>query len=196
MDMSIFQIESNKVHPQAGSLLISAPFMQDFHFARSVVLVIEHNEEGSMGLLLNKPFHFATVLNDLVPDLKEAPKIRVDKGGPVGRDTLFYLHTLEDLHGAMPLGGGLFLNGDFEQLKRYILNGGALAGQIRFFMGYAGWQNGQLAQEIEANTWLVDSPRKLDITDTLTPDYWQRSMCRMGGKYAVWSRFPLYPTLN
>ena len=56
MDMTIFQIESNKALPRQGSLLISAPFLRDYHFARSVVLVVEHNEEGTMGIVLNKSF--------------------------------------------------------------------------------------------------------------------------------------------
>lgn len=52
MDMHVFQVESNKVLPQQGSILISSPFMNDYHFTRAVVLLIEHNDEGSMGIPL------------------------------------------------------------------------------------------------------------------------------------------------
>ena len=101
MDMTIFQIESNKELPRPGSLLISAPFLLDFNFARSVVLMIEHNDEGSMGIVLNKNFSHIMSLNDVVPELASLPPIPLYKGGPIGRDTLFYLHTFDDLKDAL-----------------------------------------------------------------------------------------------
>jgi putative transcriptional regulator len=102
MDMTIFQIESNKVLPHQGSLLISAPFLRDYHFARSVVLVVEHNEEGTMGIVLNKSFSTLMTLNELVPELAFLPPIPLYKGGPISRETIFYLHTLPFLKDALP----------------------------------------------------------------------------------------------
>ena len=196
MDMSIFQIESNKATPRQGSLLVSAPFLKDYHFARSVVLVVEHNNEGSMGIVMNKNFSNLMTLNELVPELASIPPIPLYKGGPVGRDTLFYLHTFSYLKDALPLGNGLYVNGDFEQMKRYILAGGETQGMVRFFMGYAGWQRGQLTQEIEANTWMVSNDSQVDLLNMYLRDLWKESLCDMGGKYAVWSRYPKYPIMN
>lgn len=196
MDMSIFQIESNKATPRQGSLLVSAPFLKDYHFARSVVLVVEHNDEGSMGIVMNKNFNNLMTLNELVPELASIPPIPLYKGGPVGRDTLFYLHTFSYLKDALPLGNGLYVNGDFEQMKRYILAGGETQGMVRFFMGYAGWQRGQLTQEIEANTWMVSNDSQVDLLNMYLRDLWKESLCDMGGKYAVWSRYPKYPIMN
>lgn len=196
MDMSIFQIESNKATPRQGSLLVSAPFLKDYHFARSVVLVVEHNDEGSMGIVMNKNFSNLMTLNELIPELASIPPIPLYKGGPVGRDTLFYLHTFSYLKDALPLGNGLYVNGDFEQMKRYILAGGETQGMVRFFMGYAGWQRGQLTQEIEANTWMVSNDSQVDLLNMYLRDLWKESLCDMGGKYAVWSRYPKYPIMN
>ena len=196
MDMSIFQIESNKATPRQGSLLVSAPFLKDYHFARSVVLVVEHNDEGSMGIVMNKNFSNLMTLNELVPELASIPPIPLYKGGPVGRDTLFYLHTFSYLKDALPLGNGLYVNGDFEQMKRYILAGGETQGTVRFFMGYAGWQRGQLTQEIEANTWMVSNDSQVELLNMYLRDLWKESLCDMGGKYAVWSRYPKYPIMN
>ncbi|MBQ3609716.1 MAG: YqgE/AlgH family protein [Bacteroidaceae bacterium] len=196
MDMSIFQIESNKATPRQGSLLVSAPFLKDYHFARSVVLVVEHNDEGSMGIVMNKNFSNLMTLNELVPELASIPPIPLYKGGPVGRDTLFYLHTFSYLKDALPLGNGLYVNGDFEQMKRYILAGGETQGMVRFFMGYAGWQRGQLTQEIEANTWMVSNDSQVDLLNMYLRDLWKESLYDMGGKYAVWSRYPKYPIMN
>lgn len=196
MDMTIFQIESNKELPHLGSLLISAPFLMDHHFSRSVVLMIEHNDEGSMGIVLNKNFNYLMTLNEVVPDLSSLPPIPIYNGGPVSRNTLFYLHTFADLKDALPLGRGLYVNGDFEQMKKYLLNGGTTQGVIRFFMGYAGWQKGQLKQEIEANTWMVSNDSHVDLLHMYLRDLWQETLCEMGGKYAVWSRYPKYPIMN
>lgn len=196
MDMTVFQVESNKVLPCQGGLLIAAPFLRDFQFSRSVVLVIEHNEEGSMGILLNKNFNRLMTLNELVPALENLPPIPLYKGGPVGRDTLFYLHTLSYLKDALPLGNGMYLNGDFNQIQEYIMSGAPTQGVVRFFMGYAGWQKGQLIQEIETNTWMVNNESKVDLLNMYLRDLWQETLCDMGGKYAIWSRYPKYPIMN
>ena len=196
MDMTIFQVESNKVLPRQGGLLISAPFLRDYHFARSVVLVIDHNEEGSMGLVLNKNFSRLMTLNELVPALATLPPIPLYKGGPIGRETLFYLHTLSYLKDALPLGNGLYLTGDFDQMQQYILSGAPTQGVVRFFMGYAGWQKGQLKQEIEANTWLINNDSEVDLLNMYLRDLWREILCDMGGKYAIWSRYPKYPIMN
>ena len=196
MDMTIFQIESNKIHPRKGDLLISAPFLKDFYFARSVILMIENNDEGSMGIVLNKSFSNFMTLNEVIPELASLPPIPLYKGDPVERKTLFYLHSFSELKDALPLGNGLYVNGDFEQMKRYLLCGGATQGYIRFFMGYTGWQKGQLKQEIETNTWIINKDSRLDLLNMHLRDLWKESLCDMGGKYAVWSHYPKYPIMN
>ena len=196
MDMTIFQIESNKIHPRKGDLLISAPFLKDYYFARSVILMIENNDEGSMGIVLNKSFSNFMTLNEVIPELASLPPIPLYKGGPVERKTLFYLHSFSELKDALPLGNGLYVNGDFEQMKRYLLCGGSTQGYIRFFMGYTGWQKGQLKQEIETNTWIINKDSRLDLLNMNLRDLWKESLCDMGGKYAVWSHYPKYPIMN
>ena len=196
MDMTIFQIESNKIPPRQGDLLISTPFLNDFYFARSVILMIENNDEGSMGIVLNKSFSNLMTLNEVIPELASLPPITLYKGGPVERKTLFYLHTLSDLKDALPLGNGLYVNGDFEQMKRYLLSGAPTQGYIRFFMGYTGWQKGQLKHEIETNTWVINNNSRIDLLNMYLRDLWKEALSDMGGKYAVWSHYPKYPIMN
>ena len=196
MDMTLFQVESNKEFPRQGSLLIAAPFLRDYQFSRTVILMVEHNEEGSMGIILNKNFSNLMTLNEVVPELASLPPIPLYKGGPVGRDTLFYLHTLSYLKDALPLGNGLYLNGDFNQMQQYILSGAPTQGVARFFMGYAGWQKGQLKQEMEQNTWIVNNGSQVDLLNMYLRDLWQEALCDMGGKYMIWSRYPKYPFMN
>ena len=196
MDMTLFQVESNKEFPRQGSLLIAAPFLRDYQFSRTVILMVEHNEEGSMGIILNKNFNNLMTLNEVVPELASLPPIPLYKGGPVGRDTLFYLHTLSYLKDALPLGNGLYLNGDFNQMQQYILSGAPTQGVARFFMGYAGWQKGQLKQEMMQNTWIVNNESQVDLLNMYLRDLWQEALCDMGGKYMIWSRYPKYPFMN
>ena len=153
IDSDIFKIQSNNVLPSRGKILISEPFLRDATFGRSVVLLIDHTEEGSMGLIINK--QLPIFVNDIIKEFKYIEDIPLYKGGPIATDTLFYLHTLADISGAIPISKGLFLNGDFEEIKRYILQGNQIDRYIRFFLGYSGWESEQLSTELRENTWLV-----------------------------------------
>ncbi len=112
INTDIFKIQSNNVMPSRGKILISEPFLHDVTFGRSVVLLVDHTEEGSMGLIINKPLPL--MLNDIIKEFKYIEDIPLHKGGPIGTDTLFYLHTLHEIPGTLPINNGLYLNGDFE----------------------------------------------------------------------------------
>jgi putative transcriptional regulator len=190
----IFKIRSNDLTPSKGRILISEPFLCDSIFGRSVVLVVDHNDEGTMGLVLNKKLSLS--LNTLIEDFKYIDDIPLYQGGPVGHDTLFYLHTLTDVPGAFKMGGGLSLNGDFEMIKRYILSGGDYMNNIRFFLGYSCWDSMQLAGEIAENTWIVGRDELNSLLSIDSKKLWKEMMSRQGSKYKIWSRFPLVPLMN
>lgn len=151
----IFKIETNHVVPSRGKVLISEPFLYDEMFGRSVILLVDHSTDGTMGLVLNKPLPLS--LNDVLKEFKDISNIPIYKGGPLSTDTLFYLHTLKDVEDSLQIGKGVYLNGDFDAIRRYILQGNDIDGKIRFFLGYSGWEHDQLCQEIEENTWLIGS---------------------------------------
>jgi putative transcriptional regulator len=160
-----------------------------------VILIIDHTEEGSMGLVINK--EISVPLNDLLPDFAEAPEIPLYRGGPMGNDTLFFLHTLPHVKDAIRIRKGLYLNGDFDAIKQYVLSGNQVSNHIRFFLGYSGWNGEQLSEEIKGNTWLVSEEEKAYLMDDAhTDEMWKRAMRAMGTKYEAWSRFPLMPILN
>ena len=151
----IFKIETNHVVPSRGKVLISEPFLYDEMFGRSVILLVDHSTDGTMGLVLNKPLPLS--LNDVLKEFKDISNIPIYKGGPLSTDTLFYLHTLKDVEDSLQIGKGVYLNGDFDAIRRYILQGNDIDGKIRFFLGYSCWEHDQLCQEIEENTWLIGS---------------------------------------
>lgn len=194
IDSDIFKIQSNNVLPSRGKILISEPFLRDATFGRSVVLLIDHTEEGSMGLIINK--QLPIFVNDIIKEFKYIENIPLYKGGPIATDTLFYLHTLADIPGAIPISKGLYLNGDFDEIKKYILQGNKVDRYIRFFLGYSGWENEQLSTELKENTWLVSKEENAYLMNGDTKDMWKQALEKLGSKYETWSRFPQVPTFN
>ena len=153
----IFQVKSNNITPSQGRIIIASPLLNDYHFSRTVILMVNHDESGDMGVVLNKDFRYHVSLNDLVKDLEDIPSIPVYKGGPVGRDTMFFIHDIEEIKDSLPLGNGLFMNGDFNQMLDYIKSGRQYEDRVRFYLGYAGWGKGQLQAEMDEDTWIVSS---------------------------------------
>lgn len=194
INSDIFKIQSNNVLPSRGKVLISEPFLRDTTFGRSVVLLVDHTQEGSMGLTVNKPLPL--LLNDIIKEFKYIDDIPLYRGGPIGTDTLFYLHTLSDIPGALPVNDNLYLNGDFNAIKKYVLQGNTIAGHIRFFLGYSGWECEQLKEEILENTWIISEEGNSYLMNEEAPHMWKRALRELGSKYEAWSRFPQIPSLN
>lgn len=191
----IFKIETNHVIPSRGKVLISEPFLYDEMFGRSVILLVDHTPDGTMGLVLNKPLPL--LLNEVLKEFKYTEDIPIYKGGPLSTDTLFYLHTLPDVEDSLQLGKGFYLNGDFNAIRRYILQGNEIDGKIRFFLGYSGWEHDQLSREIDENTWLVGSASIASLMNEKgSSGLWKDALGGLGGKYETWSRFPQIPALN
>ncbi|ERI85482.1 YqgE/AlgH family protein [Bacteroides pyogenes] len=193
-ESDIFKIQSNNVVPARGKVLISEPFLRDTTFGRSVILLIDHSNEGSMGLIINKQLPLC--LNDIIKELKYEDEIPLYKGGPVATDTLFFIHTLPDISGSLSINKGLYLNGDFDEIKKYILQGNKVNNRIRFFLGYSGWESDQLDSEIKENTWLISKEDNAYLMREDIKDMWKRSLEKLGSKYETWARFPQVPTLN
>ena len=194
IDYDIFKIQSNNMLPSRGRILISEPFLRDATFGRSVILLVDHTDEGSMGLVINK--QLPLFLNDIIMEFKYLDEIPLYKGGPIATDTLFYLHTLSNIPGSISISKGLYLNGDFDEIKKYISQGNKISECIRFFLGYSGWDSEQLNNEIRENTWLVSEEEKSYLMKNNIKDMWRTALEKLGSKYETWSRFPQVPTLN
>ncbi len=184
-----FVIRSNSYEPNQGKILISEPLMNDFHFGRSVVLLIDHQvTEGSFGIIINKKLDvLVSQAVDEFPDF-EAP---VFLGGPVADNQLFFIHTLGDLiPEAFPIIDGLYWGGDHETLATLIHTGIANEHNVRFYLGYAGWEDGQLVDELVRNSWLVGDITTEQYLNTPPEKMWQTFVNKMGSDYEMWSRFP------
>ena len=176
-----------------GSLLIAEPFLGDSNFERSVVLVCEHNHEGTFGLVLNQSSNvtLSDVLDDVYPDF---PLL---VGGPVQQNTLHFIHSRPDLvDGSVRVMDGLYWSGNFEQVKRAVNVGTLNEQNARFFIGYSGWDAGQLATELKQNTWIVTRTDSTFVFDTPADKFWRSVLKQMGGKFKEFSNYPIDPRLN
>ncbi|GMN12083.1 YqgE/AlgH family protein [Croceitalea sp. MTPC9] len=181
--------------PKKGKLLIAEPSITgDVSFNRSVVLLAEHNDEGSVGFILNKPLEYD--ISDLITEIKIP--FKVFNGGPVEQDNLYFIHKVPDLiQGSIEISDGIYWGGDFEKTIELINNEVITENDIRFFLGYSGWDSLQLDQELSSKSWVVvKNEYESNIIQKSASAFWKEKMVELGGDYLIWSNAPENPTLN
>jgi putative transcriptional regulator len=176
-----------------GQLLVASPTLLDPNFLRTVVLVTEHNDDGAMGVVLNRP-STATV-DEAAPELETlvAAEDDVFVGGPVQQTAIVVIAQFSDPDAAsVPIfdGVGFVAAGsDPAELE-------ASASRARVFAGFAGWSPGQLESELERDDWFLEQARPADVFTDDPDSLWSEVLDRKGGEYALVARMPLDPTLN
>lgn len=184
----------NKLNPKKGRILISEPFLDDDYFKRSVVLLCEHNEEGTFGYVLNN--YIPTAISDILENFPEIDS-RISLGGPVNSDNLFYIHTLGNkIQGSLEIIPGLFMGGSFEEMKSLMKDGLIKENELRFFIGYSGWSTGQLERELKDSSWIVAETDITTIMDTYIHNLWKKILGDMGENHQLFSNYPENPSLN
>jgi putative transcriptional regulator len=179
---------------KSGTLLIAEPFLGDPNFERSVILLCNHNDEGSFGFILNQ----ISKIN--LQEIQE-DELYVDMplyiGGPVEQNTLHFIHCIpEQIEGSIPIVSDLSWSGNFEQIKS-LLNLGKINEQdIRFFAGYSGWSAGQLQDEYDENAWIVTEADADFVFKTPAKNFWREILKKMGGKHKAIAHYPTDPRLN
>ena len=166
-----------------GKLLVATPGLLDPNFFRTVVLVLEHGDEGAVGVVLNRPsdFDVVTTLPDWEPRAAAPPVVFV--GGPVAEGTAICLGRVGGQDGITVVDASR----DPDDLA---------ADEVRFFSGYAGWSAGQLEDEIDEGAWLVVDADPDDALDDEPELLWSRVLERQGGRLALLARYPDDPTAN
>jgi putative transcriptional regulator len=167
----------------AGQLLVAMPQMQDPRFARSVILMCAHNEEGAMGLVVNKLIDQLT-MPELMKQLKiegQPPGDResVHFGGPVEASRGFVLHSADYVEtGTLVVGDAFALTATLDILRAIGRGEGPTRSLLA--LGYAGWGPGQLDAEIQANGWLTVAPDNDIVFGSDHCDKWQRALAKLG----------------
>lgn len=174
-----------------GRLLVATPDLRDPNFSRTVVLMLEHNDEGALGVVLNRPIELS--VTEVLPDwadLSSAPGC-LFVGGPVAPSAIIGLGR----------GGGPVFQDLFDGLGTLDLDldpatyAPTITG-LRVFVGYAGWGPGQLEQELTAGGWLVVDPVTDDPFCGDPSQLWQKVLRRQGGRVAMFASAPEDPSTN
>ena len=183
------------VNLKKGDLLIAEPStIGDVTFNKSIILLVEHSPEGSVGFILNKPLQYT--VNDLVPDVEAA--FEIYNGGPVEQDNLYFIHNIPELiTDSVEIFNGIYWGGNFELTKKLINDETISKDNIRFFLGYTGWTSDQLETEIQEKTWIIsDNIYKDQIISKPATVFWKEKIIELGGDYLIWSNAPENPILN
>ena len=178
-----------------GSLLIAEPsLIGDLSFNRSVILLADHNKEGSVGFIMNKPLKYS--INDLVPEIRT--KFKIYNGGPVEQDNLYFIHNVPDLiPDSIEISNGIYWGGEYETTKELINSGKINKDNIRFFLGYTGWEEDQLETEMEENSWIaIRNSYENKIIGKSHSHLWKKQIQELGGDYLIWSNAPENPCFN
>ncbi len=180
---------------KSGSVLLAEPsIIGDSQFQRSVILITEYKKSGVIGFITNKPLSYT--ISEILPDVTE--EFRIYCGGPVEKENLYFLHTCPELiPNSIQVCGEIHWGGDFSVVADLIINKKITPSDIKFFLGYTGWHDNQLHEEVNNNSWIVQNdicakPLIKDNTDC----YWKKSLNSLGGEYMLWSNAPENPNLN
>ena len=174
-----------------GHLLVAAPSLVDPNFVRTVVLIADHDDDGAMGVVLNRPSESS--IGEVVPDLgallddDEVPFA----GGPVQPSGVLVLAEFED-----PADAALPIDGELGFVALEAETDAIAAARARAFAGHAGWGPGQLEAEIDEEAWFVAPFEREDAFTDDPAELWSRALERKGGPYALVARMPEDPSLN
>ena len=178
---------------EKGQFLVSTPILRDPNFWQSVILLCEHGPEGSLGLVINRPteVEVSTAVNSL-PHLAGVGPVYT--GGPVQKSAMLILCHGNEIPEGENIFRNVFLAKDLDMLKIPGLLGPE--GKIRCYLGYAGWGQGQLENELKTGAWKL-LPAEADPIFDGEPTYlWQKMMRRLGGEWEIYSTMPPDPSFN
>lgn len=185
----------NKQKAVQGCVLLSDPFTQDPYFSRSAILLCRHNKKETFGFVLTNYIEIDLhKLDDNLPEIIT----KISFGGPVEKDNLFYIHTFgKEIEGAEKIMDTLYFGGDYEMLFELIKADPKRINEVRFFIGYAGWDFEQLNNEMKDHSWIaVTNISEKEILSTSSDHFWKDCMTKQGSKFEMISNFPLNPNEN
>lgn len=174
-----------------GQLLIAGPAISDPNFWRTVVLVVEHSDDGALGLVLNRPSETTVAEAMSEHETVLEPDDALYIGGPVQPSALIVLAEFEQVDTA-----ALIAFDDIGVLAGDAPEPGDAVRRGRGFVGHAGWSPGQLDAELERGDWILEPARRQDAFTEAPLELWPDVLTRKGGSYALVARMPPDPSVN
>lgn len=180
-----------------GDLLLSLPTttVADNIFSRAVILLAEYEEEGVIGFILNKPLDLE--INTILSEINA--NFTVFHGGPVEQNRVFFLHNRPDLiPNGTPINDFMYWGGDYDEMVHLVNSNQLTKEDIRFFLGYSGWDFDQLHNEIDDKFWihLWENIDYKKIFPTPSQTLWKSFMQELGTEYSIWLNAPENPDFN
>jgi putative transcriptional regulator len=192
-------IMSATLLPEQGRILISEPFLKDFYFKRSIVLLAEHNKDGTFGLVLNRTtdLKLSEILTSSEFKIPDEFDSKIYIGGPVKTDSLFFIHTRSDvISNSLKIMDGIYWGGNIDELVRLMYEKTLKPEEIRFYAGYSGWEPKQLDRELEEQSWVVARTTAAFLLKNSPEILWKKAVLNLGDGYKDWINYPIDPQMN
>ena len=192
MNINYFDFNS-RINLKKGYLLVAQPFLIDSYFNRSVILICDHNKNGTIGLQVNKPLksNLKSIISKTL--IYQKPFL----GGPVDKN-IFFLHKKNfSTDESIKINNDLFFSKNIDYIESLILNKKIQENQFKIFIGYSGWNSGQLEEALNENSWIVVP--KFDINIIFSKDYkniWKKVLNNSNKIHKMFSNYPINPRLN
>ena len=172
-----------------GNILIASPnLLFDSFFSKTIILIVDHTKDGYTGFILNKALKLK---------IKEVKEFTIYSGGPVSNENLYFIYkTKEPIKGSLKVTENLYWGGNIDEIFKLIKEKVITKSKIRFFIGYSGWDNNQLKNEIKNKNWIVGKNKTGNILNINSQEHWKNEMKKLGGEYLLWSESPENPISN
>ena len=177
-----------------GKILLSSPnLLSDMIFYKSIILIVDETEKGLTGFILNRKSDLY-----ITKDIKSTKKIKIDLfyGGPVSNNHYYLLKSENDHFESIKIHKNLYWGNNLEYLFNQIEDGLIDKEDVIFFQGYSGWDNEQLDDEIEKNSWIVLENGIENTFEYKESKSWNKIIKGLGKKYRIWSNSPDDISLN
>jgi len=182
---------------EKGSLLIANPVLPDPNFSRTVILLCDHDEQGSFGLVINRSTQLKAPDLFLNINILKSYNEKIYLGGPVSQSMVFFLCRSPSAAGKLDeVCSGVYLGSNLETLESLYASLENPEQDIRFYLGYSGWSGGQLAEEMEQNSWLVQKANEQFIFLDSESLIWPQAVNSLGEKYQYLTKAPVNPQWN
>ena len=181
-----FRKQNKEIKTEIGSLLIAQPFWQDEKYKRSVILLLESDEKGRTGIILNKQTNLC--LFDVIPELELG--LPLYYGGPFDTRIISFVHSDPHIPDSVFLGNDLFYGGNFEYLHENIRNKNISLQKIKFYAGFVQWNCGQLESELSENKWWTGEINAQEFFTASADELWTYELLSNGHIYGMMNEFP------